>query len=165
MDILPESLKAFANGWEEITKVNEPYTIVKKDDLLPCNNGKNLSKIYLNMAEKVTKSLNESGFTCTSYNIFTHLLSNIALMKIIEYTNQELVIMGHPITTLIEFKQFLGTRWLRSCLRVSSELAFNKMKEAAKYHGFVLMEMARYKNIHSCIRGFALKGRHKDFNN
>lgn len=62
-----------------------------------------------------------------------------------------------------EFKQFLGTRWLRSRLRVSSELAFNKMKETAKY-GFVLMEIARYKNIHSCIRGFSLQGRHKDFN-
>ena len=77
--------------------------------------------------------------------ILLHLLSDIAFLKIIEYTNQELVLMGHPITNLLEFKQFIDTRWLRSRLRVSPDLVFNKMKETAIYNGFILMDVARYK--------------------
>ena len=61
-----------------------------------------MSEIYLNMAQKVTSNLSQKGVTCTSYNIFSHIPSDITFLKIIEYTNQELVLMGHPITNLLE---------------------------------------------------------------
>ena len=164
-DALPEGLRAFRDGWSEITKYNEPYRIVKKGDVNEHDdNGSNLAEMYLWMADKMTTSLTQSGFTSTSYNIFTHLLSDIVLLKIIEYTNHDLVLKGHPITNLLEFKQFIGTRWLRSRLKVSPELAFNKMQETAKYHGFPLMDRERYKNIYGSLRGFPLKGRHTEFN-
>ena len=153
-------MKAFTNGWVEVTQVNEPYNIIRKTDENPSDdNGQHLASIYLDMAEKMTTSLTQSGFSCTSYNIFTHLLSDIPVLQIIEYTNQELVIKGYPITNIIEFKQFLGTKWLRSRHRVSPELAFNKMRETAKYNGFTLMDRGRYNQIYQCIRGYPLKGR------
>ena len=164
IDNLPDYLKAFSTGWTEITKENHPYTIVDKDDYNTFENGKHLSEMYVRMADSVTSTLSKKGLPVTSHNILSHLLSDIALLKIIEYTNEELVIMGHPITNLTEFKQFIGTRWLRSRLRVSPTLAFAKMKETAKFNGFLLMDISRYNNIYACIRGFSMKGRHKDFN-
>ena len=165
-DVLPESLKAFTNGWVEVTQVNQPFNIIRKIDENPSDdNGQHLASIYLDMAQKMTTSLTQSGVSCTSYNIFTHLLSDIPVLQIIEYTNQELVIKGYPITNIIEFKQFLGTKWLRSRLRVSPELAFNKMRETAKYNGFTLMDRGRYTHIYQCIRGYPLKGRHSELSN
>ena len=118
-----------------------------------CNdNGKDLSKIYLDMAEMTTMSLSQNGFSCTSYNIFTHLLLDIAILKIIEYTNQQLVIKGHPITNVIQFKQFLGARWLTSRLRVLPELAINKIQETVKYNAFTLVDRRRYTHIYQSIR-------------
>ena len=38
------------------------------------------------------------------------------------------------------------------------------MKETAKYSGFILMDVNHYKNIYSCIRGYPLEGRQKDYN-
>ena len=103
-------MKAFTNGWDEITQANQLYNIAKKTDANTCDeHGKHLSKIYLDMAEMITTSLSQDGFSCTFYNIFTHLLSDIAILKIIEYTNQELVLKGHPNRNMTEFKQFIGT--------------------------------------------------------
>ena len=69
-----------------------------------------LSDQYLAMADKVTFSLSNKGLPVTSHNILSHLLSDITLLKVIEYTNEELVRQGQPITNLTEFKQFIGTR-------------------------------------------------------
>ena len=66
-DVLPESLKAFTNGWVEVTQVNEPYNIIRKTDENPSDdNGQHLASIYLDMAQKMTTSLTQSGFSCTS---------------------------------------------------------------------------------------------------
>ena len=47
---------------------------------------------------------------------------------------------------------------------MSPDLAFQKMKQTAKFSGFILMDLSRYKQIHSCIRGFPLEGRRDDSN-
>ena len=47
---------------------------------------------------------------------------------------------------------------------MSPDLAFRKIKQTAKLSGFILMDLSIYKQIHSCIRGFPLKGRRDDSN-
>ena len=98
LDQLPEYLKA------EVTNQNHAYTIVNKDDYNTFENGKMLSDQYLAMADKVTHSLSNKGLPITSHNILSHLLSDITLLKVIEYTNEELARQGQPITNLTEFK-------------------------------------------------------------
>ena len=78
---------------------------------------------------------------------------------------EHLVINGYGPTNLLEFKMFLGTRWLGSRLQISPELAFDRIQETVKSSGFLLMALSRYKHIYQCIRGFSMSGRHEDWNN
>ena len=52
---------------------------------------------------------------------------------------------------------------VRSRMRMSPELAFNRMQETAKSCGFILMTLDRYKQIYQCIRGFEMSGRHEEW--
>ena len=61
LDQLSDSLKVFSTGWKEITKEDEAYTIVKKEEYNSFENGKYRSEIYLNMTQKVTSSLSQKG--------------------------------------------------------------------------------------------------------
>ena len=159
--VLPESLRAFS-GWTEITK-DIGYEIVMKEYYNGFENGRHMCQIYENMADRVVRAINRKGMPLNTYSIFSHLLSDVAILTIVEYTNEQLVINGYAPTNLLEFKMFLGTRWLRSRLRVSPDLAFEKMKDTAKVSGFILMDLKRYKQIFTCIRGYPLDGRHKNY--
>ena len=159
---LPESLKAFSNGWEEIT-TDSKYEVVMKDDYNGIENSTHMCQIYENIADRVVRAINRKGVPLTTYSIFSHLLSNTALLIIVENTSEQLVIDGYAPTNLLEFKVFLGTRWLRSRMRMSPELAFIRMQETARSSGFILMTLSRYKQIYQCIRGFAMSGRHEEW--
>ena len=107
---LPESLKTFSNGWEEITN-DSKYDVVMNDNYNGLENSTHMCQIYKNIADRVVRAINRKGVPLTTYSIFSHLLSDIALLIIVENTSEQLVIDGYAPTNLLEFKTFLGTRW------------------------------------------------------
>ena len=89
-------------------------------------------------------------------------MSDRALLTIIEHMIEQMVVLGYESTNLPKFRQFRGTWWLRSRLRVSTDLAFVQTRVTAKVNGFLLMDIVQYKNIFACIKGFPLKGHLKN---
>ena len=81
------------------------------------------------------------------------------LCKIVEYTTEQLVMKGYLPTSVLEYKMFLGTRWLCSRVRLSSKLAFRHMNERAKNQGFVLIDIDKYHQILVYTRGYPLIGK------
>ena len=129
------------------------------DEYSELDHGKIMKTTYLNIANQTEDALKKKGMNVTTTNIFHHLLSDTVILKISEHTTEQLVCNGYAPTTIDEFKQFLGTRWLRSKIRLSTQLAFDNMKWTAKRKGFILMDLDRYMHINECIRGFSLEGR------
>ena len=160
LSCLPEALSAFSQGWEEIT-IDVAYEIVMKEIYNAYENNKHMCGIYENMADWVVRVGNRKGLPLNTFSISPHLLSDVALLTTIE---NKLVINGCSPTTMLELNIFIGTRWLRSRLHTSPELAFYKTKETAEFRSFILMDVSRYKKIYSCIRGFPLEGRNDDSN-
>ena len=62
------------------------------------------------MADRVVRAIRRKGLTVNTYNIFTHLLSDVALFTVVNYTDEQLLIKGYPATWLLDFKQLIGTR-------------------------------------------------------
>ena len=124
-----------------------------------------LTEMYLQMAENTVKAMERTGVNTTSDHIFTYLLSDTVLLKIADYTTEVLVMNSHPPLSLHEFKQFIGTRWLRSRYRVSTENVFLLMKYVAMKNGFALMELQRFNSIYVSIRGFPVQQRSSEDSN
>ena len=82
---LPKALSVFSNNWVEITETT-PYDVVLKDEYDNLENGNIISGMYLNMATRVVTSICRKGLDVTSPNIFSHLISDRAILMIIEHT-------------------------------------------------------------------------------
>ena len=65
---------------------------------------------YLNMANQIIGVLSSKGLDCTTTNIITLLLSDTVIIKLSEYTTEQLVKSGYDPTNAHEFKNFIGTR-------------------------------------------------------
>ena len=91
-----------------------------------------ISGMYLQMDSRIVTSINRKGFDVNSFNIFSYLMPDTALLRIIECTTQQIEVIGYPSTNLSRFKEFMGTRWLRSRSRVSTKLVFEKFEKQKK---------------------------------
>ena len=85
MNSLPKALSAFSNNWVEIIETT-PYEEVLKDQYDELENGNIISGMYLNMATRVMTSIFRKGLDVTSFNIFSHLMFDRAILMIIEHT-------------------------------------------------------------------------------
>ena len=74
------------SGLKEITNGDVPYTTIMKDKYNGLENGKHMSHMYVNTAETVSTSLSRKGVSITFFDIFTHFMFDIVLLKIMEYT-------------------------------------------------------------------------------
>ena len=97
LDKLIETLNAFSTGWEEIIKEDVQYAIVMEDECNGLENGNHMSDMDLKMTEKVSISLSWKVVSVTLFSVFYHMMSDIALLKIIKYTNQDLILIGNSV--------------------------------------------------------------------
>ena len=67
LSTLPEALKAFSNGWEEIT-TDEKYEVVMKEEYNKYENGIHICHIYKKMADKVVRAINRKGVPLNTFN-------------------------------------------------------------------------------------------------
>ena len=94
---LIETLNAFSDDWEEIIKEDVQYAIVMEDECNGLENGNHMSDMDLKMTEKVSISLSWKVVSVTLFSVFYHMMSDIALLKIIKYTNQDLILIGNSV--------------------------------------------------------------------
>ena len=104
------------DGWKEVTKENISFQIMTEEDYNNIDNGDVMMTTYLNTADQVIGALTMKGLDCMTINSFTYLISDTIIIKISEYTTEKLVNSGLNLTNVHEFKEFVGTQWLRSRL-------------------------------------------------
>ena len=64
--------------------------------------------------------------------------------------------MGYAPTSISEYKQFLGTRWLRSRIKMGNSKAFEIMEYFSRRKEFILLEEERYVTLIQYTRGFSV---------
>ena len=132
-------MKELLDGWKEETENHHEYKFYTSEEFDDINSGEVLRSKYLNTASKIVNDLQRVDLEVNGPNIFGYLLSDTVVLKISEHTTEILVKIGNPPTSIHEYKKILGTRWLRSRLRLGTSLAFNIMRETDKRGGFTLM--------------------------
>ena len=100
----------FTDGWKEITNPNQTYFIQTMDEFTKGDHCEILTEMYLQMAENTAKAMKRRGLNTTTCHIFTYLLSDTVLLKILDYKMEALVMNGHLPLSLHKFKQLVGTR-------------------------------------------------------
>lgn len=104
-----------------------------------------------------------NGFEIDSANIFKALLSPAARDMLVTFASQQLVAKGHGRTNVAEMLKFLATKFLCSRINTSAEIAWRDYLEPlASRHNVSLMEIQRFNQMCSSIRGYAIRGRNGD---
>ncbi|KAG7370538.1 hypothetical protein IV203_019108 [Nitzschia inconspicua] len=157
---IPVEIQAFRDGWEEVTVTNVAYEVVLEGDFLDSYASDKMCSAYREMGKKISDTLTSRGKEVTNVTILDHLLGDVALSRIEDYTTQMLVKKNLPPLVPFEFKEFLLTRWFRSRFNVPTDVAFREGMGAISHsRNFNLMEEKRFLSILCCIRGFAQNGR------
>ncbi|KAG7341479.1 hypothetical protein IV203_023431 [Nitzschia inconspicua] len=159
MKAIPAELKAFQDGWEEITDDSQPYEVVMEDDFSQEYSAKRMCDILGHIAKRLTSLIAQRGKTVNRVAVLDMLLDSSAICKLEEYTTEMLVSANNPPLVPLEFKEFLFTRWFRSRFNVSNDVAFAESMKNATSHNITLMERDRFIAIQSCTRGYAQAGR------
>ena len=60
--------------------------------------------MYLQMASRIVTSIDRKGLGINSFNFFSNLMPDTALLRIIECTTQQIVVKGYPPTNLNKLK-------------------------------------------------------------
>lgn len=126
---LTKSMRSFIDGWKEVTKDNIQFQIMMEEEYNKIDNGDMTMTTYLNIHDQIIGALTRKGLDCTTTDIFTHLLSDTVSINISEYATEKLVKHGFYPTNVHEFKNFVGTRWLRSRIKLGTTMVFNDTKE------------------------------------
>ena len=91
------------------------------------------------------------------------LLSTPAVDILVTFTSQQLVAKGYHRTNAGEMIQFLATKFLRSRINTSPEIAWRDYLEPlARNFRIKLMEMTRFNTMLNNISGYAVCGRSGD---
>ena len=69
LSCLPEGLRVFSQGWEEITN-DVAYEIVRKEHYNGYENNNHMCQIYEHMADRVVCAVNRKGLPLNTFNIF-----------------------------------------------------------------------------------------------
>ena len=122
LKLLPKSLQSFANGWKEDAIEEEGFTVMTLEEYSNIDFSTKMRTNYLSMADFTIKAFKRKGLQASSVNIFEHNISDQVLLSIVEFTTEQLVKCGHVPTSLLEYQQFLATRWLRSRIRLGLQI-------------------------------------------
>ena len=105
--MLPKFLQAFTDGWSEDKIEKEGFTVMMMDEYSNIGFNTKIRANYLSMADNTIEALTRKGLPVDSINILGHILSDSALLQIVEFTTDQLVNCGHVPTSLIEYKKVL----------------------------------------------------------
>ena len=109
MQQLPKKLSVFSNSWEEAT-INSSYKTITLDEYDHLDYGEVMKTTYFNTDSRAVNDLQRKGVKVDIFNIYSHLLFNSVILQIVEYTAEQLVLMGYFRTSMPKFKQFMGFR-------------------------------------------------------
>ena len=99
-----------------------------------------LADTYRHVASSMTMQLLNQGKEVNSVNAHQEILSDMALMEIIQPTNEQLTANGHPGTNVREYRRFLHYKNIASRLNLSLETMWGEfMPGIATKHNFSLM--------------------------
>ena len=98
---------ACRNGWviDEST-TNESFDIITEVEFDDQSTDA-LAETYRNVAKAITRQLQNQGKEVNSVNAHQEILSDMALLVIIQHTNEQLTANGHPATNVREYRRFL----------------------------------------------------------
>ena len=105
-------MRAFTDRWVEMIREQISFRIMMEVDYNDIDNVDIMMTAYLNMANQIIRSLSKKVLYCTMTNVFTHLLSDRVIIKLLEFTNEQLIKLGYFPTNVHGFKELLGIRWL-----------------------------------------------------
>ncbi|KAG7372558.1 hypothetical protein IV203_018701 [Nitzschia inconspicua] len=134
---IPDEIKAFRDGWEDITDHGRPYEVVLESDFSDDYWAARMCGTYEHIARSITAALVVRGKDVTSANILEFLLGDCAIAMLEDYTSQMLFKRQHPPLLPYEFKEFRGSA---AALTLTT-----------KWRSTIA--------CHNCTRGFAQIGR------
>ena len=160
-DKLPEALKACQDGWTIDQGVErKAYKLMTEDEFLDEYATKSLQATYRHLASSMSARLASQGLEVSSVNVYKQLLSEIAVHLILDSTNEQLTLKGHPAATSSEYRRFLHHKTLASRFNISLDLFWTEfMPFLSQKHGFALMDLTRFRALLRCTCGFSVQGR------
>lgn len=151
---IPDAMKACTTGWKPQSLGKRKYEVYKEREYDEKHMG-GLLDSYIFVAESTERHLRELGLDNNPANTVANLISDEVFAYIAHHTTQQLVKRNLPAVDVYEFKRFYATKLLRSRFNVSSDQAWKEVMEPlATRHGFSLMDMNRFNNILTSIRGY-----------
>lgn len=154
--VVPESLKACENGWENLTKHDCQHVFVDElrySDKILCAHFRDT---YITMADRMGDEPTSRGDHVTSVNVFRYLL-HPAIDTILDHIRQELVNKGLVSISTAEMWNFIGTMMFRTTFNVGTGPAWEIMAKAAD--DFELMDSKQFHYLLRCLRGYNVRGR------
>ena len=152
----PPSLKAWEDGWCEISLTDQKFTLIEEDSFLDLHFRSSLRNTLVVLANSIDNQLRNGGLDVTDKEIFRYLLRPV-IDKLCDFTSQSLVKSGKDPTSVNEIWEFIGTLMFRSGFNGSSELAWKGMAQSSD--GFEVMNLNRFTEILLNLRGYDVIGR------
>jgi len=161
IDKLPEAFKACKDGWALTNSHEEPVKLMTEDDFLEQFLAIPLKDIYIQIVDSVEQTLkHDNKDVNSSVDSYEALLSNVAIEKIVGYSNQALYNSGLTATDAKEYRKFLALRNLVSRFRCSMEIVWSDfLPYISSHHGIQFMDLGRVKALQSNTRGYPVRGR------
>ena len=111
---IPEAFKACTQGWEEVDMTENAAMVLTESEFYESQLDNKLASTHLHMADAMEKVVQQNGCNFDAVDAFTMLSSDAALGKVAECTTKQLVKLGFPATNVVECRQMLAHRMLRS---------------------------------------------------
>lgn len=160
IEALPAGFKASLDDWEALDNSGKALVVYSEQEFFEKFLRANLETTYLHLAESTERTLRNIGLNQSPTNTFRALLPDIVIMMIVAFTNPALHEKGHPTTNHHEYRRFIHHMHLVHAFDMSLDLAWEViMPSLARQHGFMLMELARFKELLYCSRAFGTEGR------
>ncbi len=100
---IPAELKAFRDGWTELTLSDRAFSVVMEEDFSESYHAQILRDTLLNMANRITVALQSRGQALSEESILKYMLGS-SCSKIYDYTTQALTARELPYLSS-EFEQ------------------------------------------------------------
>jgi hypothetical protein len=100
---IPAELKAFRDGWTELTLSDRAFSVVMEEDFSESYHAQILRDTLLNMANRITVALQSRGQALSEESILKYMLGS-SCSKIYDYTTQTLTARELPYLSS-EFEQ------------------------------------------------------------
>ena len=153
---IPQSLKAWVDGLEEIDIGNQAFVVIEEDHFFDNSFQSSMVDTLKCIGSSLSMELNALSMDFTQVNVFRYLIDPV-LPFLAHCTSQELVKKGkNPISLDVMFES-IGTLVLRAGFNNSAVKAWERMDQIS--NGFSVMDKSRSDVIFESLRGFDVVSR------